>query len=137
MISVIDVQLRYSDTDQMGVIYHAHYLSYFEQGRTAYLKALGYVYAEVEQSGYLFPVRDVKCSYLKAIRYGDKATLKTYVKKVSKIKITYGHELYNQDNELCAKGETSVVSVKKIDFSLARFDKDYPDLFKRYQENIV
>lgn len=136
MISIIDVNLRYSDTDQMGVIYHANYLSYFEQGRTKYLQDLGYVYADMEESGYLFPVRDVKCSYLKAIRYGDKVHLKTYVKKVSKIKIIYGHELYNQDGVLCAKGETSVVSVRKEDFSLARFDKTYPELYEKYQENI-
>jgi acyl-CoA thioester hydrolase len=62
--------------------------------------------------------------------------LKTYVKKVSKIKIIYGHELYNQEGVLCAKGETSVVSVRKEDFSLVRFDKTYPELYEKYQENI-
>lgn len=137
MISTIELSLRYSDTDQMGVIYHANYFTYFEQGRTAYLQELGYHYHEIEEAGLLFPVRDVKCTYLKAIRFGELVYLKTFVKEVSKIKITYGHELYNASDELCAQGQTSVVSVKKNDFALSRFDRTYPELYKKYKENIV
>jgi len=137
MISRIELNLRYSDTDQMGVIYHANYFTYFEQGRTAYLRELGYMYHEIEEAGLLFPVRDVNCTYLKSIRFGDTVYLNTYVKDVSKIKITYGHELYNSSGDLCAKGQTSVVSVAKEDFSLSRFDQTYPKLYKKYKENIV
>lgn len=136
MISVIDVQLRYSDTDQMGVIYHANYFSYFEQGRTAFLKDLGMIYSDIEKAGLLFPVRDVQCTYLKAIRYGDRVSLKTVVTQVSKIQIEYAHELINQDGEVCAKGKSVVVSVNKENFMLKRFDKDYPELYNKYLENI-
>jgi len=137
IISTIDINLRYSDTDQMGVIYHAHYLTYFEQGRTKYLEELGYQYSDIEKAGVLFPIRNVKCTYLIPIRYGEKIHLETSVLDVSKVQITYGHELINEKGQLCAKGQTSVVAVRKDDFSLFRFDKVYPELYNKYRENII
>ena len=70
-IGKLEIQLRYSDTDQMGVIYHANYFSFFEQARTQFLRELGFEYSKVEEDGIIFPVRDVSCTYLKPIRFKE------------------------------------------------------------------
>ena len=93
MVGKLNIQLRYSDSDQMGVIYHANYFSFFEQGRTAFLKDIGFDYHKVEEDGVIFPVRDVSCTYLKAMRFGENITLTTKLHNVTKIKLTYYHEL--------------------------------------------
>jgi acyl-CoA thioester hydrolase len=134
MKSTLEIQLRYSDTDQMGVIYHANYFSFYEQGRTRFLKELGYDYHEIEQNGIVFPIREVSNTYLKSIRYGEKITVSTQVFNVSKLKITYYHEIHNEDGELKSKGYTTVVCVDKDTFQVIKMNERLPKIYQKYQD---
>ncbi len=133
-IHKLDIQLRYSDSDQMGVIYHANYFSFFEQGRTAFLKELGFDYYKVEEDGIIFPVRDVSCTYLKAIRFGENINVSTKLHKLSKIKITYYHEIHDDLGELKATGYTTVISVDKNTFNIIKMDERLKDIYIKYSE---
>ncbi len=128
----LKIQLRYSDSDQMGVIYHANYFSFFEQGRTAFLKELGFDYYKVEEEGIIFPVRDVSCTYLKAMRFGEEVTISTKLHKLTKIKITYYHEVHNSVGELKATGYTTVISVDKETFNIIKMDEKLKDIYQKY-----
>lgn len=132
MISIKHIDLRYSDTDQMGVIYHANYLSFFEQGRTQFYKDVGYEYFETEQQGVVFPVRDVSVKYIRAITFGEKVYVKTKIHDLSKVKVTYYHEMYNDKEELKATGYTTVVSVDAKTFRTVKMSERLPDVYKDY-----
>lgn len=123
------IELRYSDTDQMGVVYHANYFTFFEQGRTEILKEFGINYYDIEKSGFIFPVRDVGCTYLKSIRLGETIYCETEVIKLSKVRMDFAHKLFSDDGELKAKGHSSIISVKKSDFSIAKMDKYLPEVY--------
>ena len=133
-IGKLEIQLRYSDTDQMGVIYHANYFSFFEQARTQFLRDLGFDYYKVEEDGIIFPVRDVSCTYLKPIRFKEKIYITTKVDKLTKIKITYYHEIYNIEGELKATGYTTVISVDKETFNIIKMDEILKDIYNKYLE---
>ncbi len=133
-VGKIDIQLRYSDTDQMGVIYHANYFSFFEQARTKFLKDLGFDYYKVEEDGVIFPVRDVSCTYIKAIRFKEKINITTRVHKLTKIKITYYHEIHNSEGELKATAYTTVISVDKDTFNIIKMDEKLDKIYSKYLE---
>lgn len=132
MISKLDIQLRYADSDQMGVIYHANYFSFYEQGRTNYLRELGFKYSEVEENGIIFPIRDVSGKFFKSITYGENIHVLTKVHKLSKVKITYSHEIYNDQGELKASGFTTVVCVDKKTFQVIKMDERMPKIYDAY-----
>ncbi len=124
------IQLRYNDSDQMGVVYHANYFTFFEQGRTDMLKFFGIDYYEIEKQGFIFPIRDVSCRYLRSIRLGEQIIVETEIKTLSKVRIDFEHKIYNQNNELKAIGETSIICVQKDSFTVARFDRDLPEVYR-------
>ena len=132
MKSIIEISLRYSDTDQMGVIYHANYFSFFEQGRTKFLKDVGYDYHLFEENGIIYPVRDVQCTYLKSIRLGEKVFVESTIHKFTKIKTTYYHEIKNEFGELKCTAYTTVVSVDKNTFLPARMNEVLPEVYNAY-----
>lgn len=132
MISIKKLDLRYSDTDQMGVIYHANYFSFFEQGRTQFLKDVGYDYHTFEEEGIIYPVRDVSCTYLKSIRFGEEVHVETQIHKFTKVKTTYYHEIKNSTGELKCKGYTTVVCVDKETFLPVRMDERMSNVYNDY-----
>ncbi len=130
MISRKLLELRYSDTDQMGVIYHANYFTYFELGRTQMLKEHGIDYYKIEQEGYIFPVRDVGCTYLKSIRLGEVIYCDTEIVEMTKVKIRFEHRLVDEQGEVKAKGHSTIICVDKSTFKIAKFDKHIPSIYK-------
>src|SRR5690606_24046635 len=92
-VSEKQIEIRYAETDQMGVVYHANYLVWMEIGRTKLISDLGYNYAGLEEQGYLAPVLDVSVQYKKAMRYGQVATVRTWIESHSKLRTTYGYEI--------------------------------------------
>jgi YbgC/YbaW family acyl-CoA thioester hydrolase len=71
------VRVRYADTDQMGVTYHANYLVWFEVGRTDWLRSSGWTYRDMEQAGISLPVIEVFCQYHQPARYDDELEIRT------------------------------------------------------------
>ena len=108
-----EVEIRYAETDQMGVVYHSNYLVWLELGRTKLIQDLGFSYVEMEKEGIISPVLDLQISYRKAMRYGEKAIVKTWVDTVSPLRVVYGYEIYNGDGELCITASTTNICAKR------------------------
>ncbi|WP_108306370.1 acyl-CoA thioesterase [Metalysinibacillus jejuensis] len=96
------VEVRYGETDQMGVVYHANYIIYMEVGRVQLMKDLGFVYADLEDIGYVSPVMDLQVSYKAALRYGQTVTVRTWIEKHERVRTTYGYEILHEDGTVAA-----------------------------------
>jgi len=134
MKSKVNIQLRYSDTDQMGVIYHANYLSFFEQGRTKLLKDYGINYYDIEASGIIFPVHDIKITYQKAITIDEEITVITNIKKMTDVKIVFNHVIVNDEGIKKAKGESTIVAVDKKTFKIIKMSKRLQNVYRIKEE---
>ena len=75
--SVSTIEVRYSETDMMGIVYHASYLPWLELGRTNLLKETGVSYSSIEQSGFFLPVVEIQMKYRRPAKYDDTITIKT------------------------------------------------------------
>src|SRR5699024_11940550 len=84
------------ETDQMGVVYHANYLVWFEIGRTKYIEQLGFQYDQLEKEGYLSPVTDAQISYKFPVKYGDKIFVETWLEGYDKIRATYAYQVVEE-----------------------------------------
>jgi acyl-CoA thioester hydrolase len=108
----IQVRVRYKETDQMGVLYHGNYFTFFEIGRTELLRSHGYTYREVEESGLFGVVVKAECAYHRPAKYDDLLTIRTTVKRITKVKIEYEHHVL-RGNELLATGHITLAFVDK------------------------
>lgn len=134
LISEAKVDVRYAETDQMGVVYHANYLVWFEIGRTGFIEDLGFSYAQMEKDGILSPVTEVHANYKKPLTYGDQATVKTWVEEYNGLKVIYGYEILNTKGELCVTGTSTHVCVKKETFRPISIKKAYPEWHQAYDQ---
>jgi len=76
-----NVRVRYGETDQMGVVYHGNYASYFEIARTEWLRNLGVTYKELENKGIMLPVISLFFNFIKSAKYDDVLTIIVILKK--------------------------------------------------------
>jgi acyl-CoA thioester hydrolase len=133
-ISETSVEVRYAETDQMGVVYHANYLVWMEIGRTRLIEVLGFRYADMEKEGILSPVIDIEISYKMPVRYGEKAYIKTWVEEYDGIRVTYGYEITTERGELSVKALSKHACVKKTNFRPVSIKKVFPDWHEAYQK---
>ena len=103
------LRVRYAETDQMGVVYHANHFIWFEIGRVELLRQLGFSYRDMEQSdGCFIAVVDARCRYKAPVRYDDEVIVRTQLKNARESVIHFGYELVRADDgELLAEGETT------------------------------
>jgi acyl-CoA thioester hydrolase len=107
----IQIRVRYSETDQMRVVYHGNYAQYFEVGRVEWLRNKGVSYKWMEENGIMLPVVSLTMNYKKPARYDELLTLKTIMKKQASVKIEFDYELYNEREELLTTGNSVLVFV--------------------------
>ncbi len=103
------IRVRYAETDQMGVVYHANHFIWFEVGRVELLRQFGFRYKDMEREDDCFiAVVDAHCRYRAAVHYDDEVLVRTYLKHVREKVIRFGYELRKVENgELLAEGETT------------------------------
>ena len=99
-------RIRYSETDQMGVVYHGNYAQFFELGRTEWLRSLGVTYKDMENNGIQLPVISMTCHFKKPALYDDVLTIDTFLKKKPMVKIEFDYKIINQHNELICTANT-------------------------------
>jgi acyl-CoA thioester hydrolase len=107
----LKVRVRYSETDQMGVVYHGNYAQFFEMGRVEWLRNLGVSYKWMEGNGIMLPVVSLNINYKKPARYDDLLTVKTIFKSQTSVKIEFDYEIYNEQNELLTIASSTLVFV--------------------------
>ena len=108
----LHLRVRYSETDQMGIVHHASYLVYLEEGRTALMRELGFPYEDVERRGLGMAVRQVEVRYRQAARYGDQVVVRTWVERFRGASIRYGYEVLREvDRECLVTGSAEVACI--------------------------
>lgn len=132
-ISKTEIKVRYSETDQMGIVYHANYLVWMEIGRTALIEELGFKYADLEKDGILVPVIDIQISYKKPCKYGETVQVKTWIEKYNGLRIVYGYEIFTESGELSVTATSSHVCVKKDSFRPVTIRRTHPDWHEAYE----
>ena len=103
------LRVRYAETDQMGVVYHANHFIWFEVGRVELLRQLGFSYRDMEEQDQCFiAVVDARCRYKAPAHYDDEIIVRTQLKGVRESVIHFGYELLRPgDGTLLAEGETT------------------------------
>jgi acyl-CoA thioester hydrolase len=108
----LEIRVRYQETDAMGVLHHANYLTYFEMGRTELLRSAGFDYRKIEADGTFMVIVDIACRYRRPARYDDVLRLRTTLKRVTAAKIQHEYQLYRGD-ELLAEGHSTLACVDR------------------------
>lgn len=89
----ITVRVNYSETDQMGVVYHARYLVWLDVARCEYIRAAGRSYASLEEQGFRLAVGDLRIRYRQPARYDDLVRVRCWVRDAASRRITFGYLL--------------------------------------------
>ena len=105
----ISFRIRYSETDQMGVVYHGNYAQYLELARVEWLRLLGISYKSMEEGGIMLPVISLSINYLKPALYDDLVTVKVVLNKKPAVRIEFDYEIVNEAGELLATANTVLV----------------------------
>lgn len=111
--SKTQVRVRYAETDQMGVVYYGNYPQFFEIGRVEFLRDLGTTYRQMEDDGIMLPVLSLEIKYIKSAKYDDLLTIQTWIEEIPNTRITFFHEIFNEENQLLTKGKVQLVFVDK------------------------
>lgn len=105
--NVTSYRVIYGDTDQMGVVYYANYLRWFERGRCEFLRQLGVPYGEIEARGIHFPVVEANCRYAKPARYDDLVLIETSLDSVSRATLIFSYCILREGEDMpLASGST-------------------------------
>jgi len=126
------IQVRYQETDQMGVVYHANYLVWFEIARTAFIEELGLSYYKMEQAGVVSPVVHAEVNFKRPMKYGEPAFVQTWIDTYDGLRTTYGYEITDKDGNIAVTGTTDHVVVKKESFRPVSVRRKFPDWHQAY-----
>jgi acyl-CoA thioester hydrolase len=105
------IRVRYSETDKMGVVYHANYLVWFEIGRTEFCRARGFSYRDMEENENAFlVVAESYCRYKASAHYDDELLVRTHITELRRRSLRFGYEIVRiADGQIIAEGETGHV----------------------------
>lgn len=131
--SELFLDVRYYETDQMGIVHHSNYIRYFECGRTAMLKELGLPIERIEEAGVMLPVVSVECRYKTPAVLGDTIRIVTSVDEVPRARLVIRNEVYNPSDQLVCEGS---VTLGFIDSNTRRPVRCPEMLVKIFEEHI-
>lgn len=106
----IQIRVRYAETDRMGLLHHANYLVYFEQARIELLRDSGVSYKDLEDQGFLLVLTRIEVRYKLPARYDDLLTVRTFVERVTFVRIDHRYEV-RRGEELVAEGSSTLACV--------------------------
>jgi acyl-CoA thioester hydrolase len=120
----------YGDTDQMGVVYYANYLRWFERGRSEFLRQIGLPYSTIEREGIHFPVVEVTCRYAQSARYDELIQIETALAEVGRASLSFEYRIQLEaTSTILATGTTKHASINASG-QIVRIPKNLLDAIK-------
>lgn len=100
-------RVRYKETDQMGIVHHTNYYTWFEAGRTEFMRELGLSYRQMEEKGFMLPLLETHCTYKRGARYDDLVIIRTRMTEFIRARITMEYQVIREEDQvLLAEGKT-------------------------------
>lgn len=121
------IRVRYSETDQMGIVYHGNYAHYLEIGRIEWLRNFGVSYKKMEEQGVMLPVISLSINYKKSARYDDVVYVKTQLSKMPTATIEFNFEILNEDGEIITLAKAVLAFINMKTMRPTRCPKDILD----------
>ena len=105
-------RVRFCETDAMGIVHHASYLTWFEEGRSAFTRAIGYPYSEMERDGVALAVAEVHARYNRSARYDEEVSVATCLEEFPSRGMTFSYAVRRAaDGALLVSGSTKHIAV--------------------------
>lgn len=132
MISETKIEVRYAETDQMGIVHHSNYAVWFEQARTEFIRSLGMTYTEMEKGGVMMPLTRLDTIYKIPAHYEDTVLIDTRVSKLTPIRIRLEYEVRRADTEKpLSFGATEHAFVDSTTFMPVNLKRRMPELYAK------
>ncbi|MCM5663784.1 acyl-CoA thioesterase [Galbibacter mesophilus] len=112
----INIRVRYSETDKMGVVYHGNYAQYLEIARVEWLRKFGVSYRWMEENGVMLPVVSLQINYKKSARYDDVLTVQATLKKKPTVKIEFDYYIFDENGEILVEANTVLAFIDSNTF---------------------
>lgn len=128
----IKVRVKYGETDKMGYAYYGCYPLYYEMGRTELLRSHGLIYKELEDTGILLPVVNLKIEYLAPALYDELLTIRTVIKEKPSVKVTFHYEIYNEAGILINQAVTDLVFTNALTRKPCKPPKSFIDVVNKF-----
>ena len=126
-VSTIELRVGYGETDQMGVVYHAWYLTWLDRARTEHLRRTGVSYADLERRGLRLAVGEARIRYRQPARYDDLVQVRCWIRDVASRRMVFGYAVdHAATGRLLATAETAMM-VLDADFRWTRLPAELVD----------
>jgi acyl-CoA thioester hydrolase len=113
-ISDIEHRVNYSETDQMGFVYHANYLVWLDMARTEHLRRTGVTYKAMEEQGVFLTVTEAQIRYRQPARYDDLVRVRCWVRDLASRRVIFGYAVERAaTDELLATAETALIALNR------------------------
>ena len=127
-----EVRVRFNETDPLGIVWHGHYIVYFEDGREAFGRQHGLTYLDIQKAGYVTPIVKSTCEHFLPLKYGETFKIVTTFVNSNSAKLIYRYELFNEENKLVCSGETIQVFLDS-DNNLCLYN---PEFFQAWKDKM-
>lgn len=127
LIATTLTKVRFNETDSLGITWHGHYVTYFEDGREAFGATFGLHYLDIFNNGFVAPIVNLNCDFKKMLKYGDSVFVETTYEDSHAAKIIFKYKLMNAETkEIVATGSTTQVF---LDVVAQKLQLQQPDFF--------
>lgn|SRR6187551_3741124 len=129
-----EIHVRFNEADPLGIVWHGHYIRYFEDGREAFGVKYGLGYLDVYKEGYIVPIVSVDCDFKHSLKYGDRVTIEATYIPCEAAKIHFQYVLYNADTKaIAATGSTLQVFLDREKSNLQLINPPFFEEWKKRQ----
>ena len=126
-----EISVRFNEADPLGIVWHGHYIRYFEDGREAFGGKYGLGYLDFYKQGFIVPIVSINCNYKRSLRYGERVVVETKYIPCDAAKMKFDYRLYNAGSgELVATGNSVQVFLSR-DTSLLQLTN--PPFFENWK----
>ncbi|MBX2921379.1 MAG: acyl-CoA thioesterase [Chitinophagaceae bacterium] len=110
----IEINVRFNEADPLGIVWHGHYIRYFEDGREAFGNEHGIGYLDFYRQGIIIPIVSIHCEYKRSLKYGERVRVETKYIPCDAAKLMFEYRLYNPvTGQLVANGDSVQVFLDK------------------------
>lgn len=110
----IEIKVRFNEADPLGIVWHGHYIRYFEDGREAFGNEHGIGYLDFYNQGLIIPIVSIQCDFKRSLKYGEKVVVETIYVPCEAAKLKFEYRLFNSTSgQLVATGSSVQVFLNK------------------------